>query len=128
MSQRLKSPGLIVLIIFLCVFSVRISSSDNYWVRVTNATDYYLHVIINSQSFLYVAPDDFARESFPTRNIKIKVFYSPGQDMKGKAERQFEAGGSPGPSCDNNIFCNEGPPLNVHWNVKPEDLTEHEPE
>ena len=117
-----KSLSRFVLILLILLFSVRIAPGQNYWVVITNKTDHYIHVIINNQSFLYIAPEDYIRANFPIRELQVKVFYAPGQAVTGKVERELYAPGESGGSCERNVFCNTVPLANVTWQVTVADI------
>ncbi len=57
---------------------------------VINETDHYVHVIVDSEPFLYVPPGagaTFEKKGYST--VIAIVFYSPGQGVSGTAERKF---------------------------------------
>ena len=112
----------IILIGFVLLFAVRIVPGQSYWVKITNKTDHYIHVLINDRSFLYIAPDDYIRASFAVRELEVKVIYSPAQSVSGQVERDLYAGGEGQTSCERNVICNTVPAPNVSWEVTAEDL------
>jgi len=117
-----RSLNKIILIIFMLFLAVRIGPGQSYWLKITNKTEHYIHVIVNNRSFLYVAPDDYIRGSFAVRELQVKVFYSPGQSISGRAERELQAAGEAQTSCERNVFCNTVPAPNVTWEVTAEDF------
>ncbi len=117
--HRLRLASSIILIIF---FAIRIGFGQNYWVQVVNKTAYYIHVIINDHSYLYIKPDGHFKDSFESQDIHIKVLYSPGQAITGRISRQFRGHTDSDIICDKGLFCNEEPPLSVNWFVTPDDF------
>jgi hypothetical protein len=120
---------LIFCILFFMTFSINFSWSDEDAVMtVINQTDYYLHVIIGEESFLYVSPNRAVAytpsESYAT--IVVEIFYSPGQDISGNASKTFvlEPSEFAGCTCNSSGGCDEivTPPSNEVWEVIPEDL------
>jgi hypothetical protein len=75
------------------ILPINITFGDNKGgsVQVVNSTDYYLHVKINGQPYLYIPPGSGITgkgESLTTFNVE--AFYAPGQGVSGKATRTLE--------------------------------------
>ena len=115
----IRSVGGIILIV---LFAIRIGFGQNYWVQVVNKTGYYIHAMINGRSYLYLKPEGHFKDSFDTYDIKIKVFYAPGQNISGEISRQYWGQTDSDIVCEKGIFCNEEPALSVNWLVMPEDF------
>ena len=126
MKVSRKSFNRIAFLFFFFLFSVGIAPGQNYWVKITNKTGHYIHVLINNRSFLYIAPDDYIRASFPVRELQVKAFYSPGQDVSGMAERELYAAGTSQTGCERDVICNTVPAPNVSWQVTAADLAGEE--
>lgn len=109
-------------VLLLLLFAIRISFGQNYWVQVVNKTGYYIHVLINGRSYLYVKPDGHLKDDFNSDEVKIKVLYAPGQKVTGEISRVFYASTSSDIICDRGIFCTGDPDLSVNWHVTPEDF------
>jgi len=114
-----RSIGIIVLIL---VCAIRIGFGQNYWVQVVNKTGYYIHVMVNDRSYLYIKPEGHFKDNFDTYDIKIKVFYAPGQNISAEISRQYWGKTDSDIICEKGIFCNEEPELSVNWFVTPEDF------
>jgi hypothetical protein len=59
--------------------------------QVTNKTGYFLHVYINGEPHLYLAPKHSATGSATSTTLNVTVFYAPGQGVSGIIDRTFEA-------------------------------------
>jgi hypothetical protein len=58
---------------------------------LVNRTSHYLHVIIGSRSYAFVAPGrSVAQEVGAPSVVLVDVVYSPGQGIAGSASRSFE--------------------------------------
>ncbi|MBI1805062.1 MAG: hypothetical protein HY033_08890 [Ignavibacteriae bacterium] len=57
-----------------------------------NRTSHYLHAVINGKSFVYIAPGGVVAYQLDAyANVTADVSYSPGQDIKGKTSKTFQA-------------------------------------
>ncbi len=80
-------------IVTLCFLSSYVVSyaDDNVTVTITNETQYYVHILINNATYLYVAPGGYASTETPLSTAYVEVFYSPGQGVSGRAVKQLES-------------------------------------
>jgi len=128
-ARRIRHIGFwIILFILLSPMTVSIGA-DEVSVTVINKTDYYLHVIINGNPYLYVSPEGFALyQSEGPLHTTVKAFYSPGQGVSGSATESFDLRvGGGGHSCyqDTKGECrcssepSYGPSAEV-WEVTPD--------
>ncbi len=58
-------------------------------VTIHNRTRHYLHVLINNQPYMYVAPGGSALTETGLTTVFVEVFYSPGQGISGGATREL---------------------------------------
>lgn len=105
-----------------------------------NKTKYFLHASINNESFVYIAPRGSVVMDVTAPTIVFaRVRYSPGQAVKGSAEREVNVGEtvtSSGGSntCNDNQgnSCNSTEPTVTssatagYWNVESSDLVREE--
>jgi hypothetical protein len=106
---------------------------------LTNRTRYYLHAKVNNESFVYIAPGGSAtlEVTAPTSVFAI-VHYSPGQGVKGTAERTVDitetvTSSGAASTCTSNSqegsTCHTTEPSTTssaspgRWDVLPTDLT-----
>lgn len=78
-------------VVGICFASAYVVSyeEDEVTVTVTNATAHYLHVRINDESFLYVAPGASAQTETALMSASCEAFYSPGQGASGRATKEL---------------------------------------
>ena len=83
-GSRLRNV-LLFLVFLLLVNIVTIEAgSGESKVTVANMTDHYLHIVIEGNSFLYVAPRrSVTYVTGATPEVYIEVFYAPGQQIQG---------------------------------------------
>lgn len=116
-------------VVLLLAFFVDVSSGGDVGrLTVVNDTEYYVHVIVDGDPFLYVPPGAgavFEKEGYS--RVVAKVFYSPGQGVSGSAERTFTV--SPydpaSTGCEwNNMECTSTPPSGgpLSWEVTADTL------
>jgi len=66
-------------------------SDDTGHLFIVNETAHYLHLIVEGQPYLYVAPGrEIVHEFEPQSQLFARVFYSPGQNMTGDITRTLE--------------------------------------
>jgi len=115
------------------LFSLSVSYSADITVpvTVTNRTAHYLHVLINKQSFTYVAPGIAVRTEVKTDGVIIQAVYSPGQGRPGAFEENYpttRTETSDGTSCNSDGSCEStGPqttttPVPVQVELFPQNL------
>ena len=141
-KKRLKkSTFAAVLIILIILVPYTVSLGDQLSsLTVLNQTSGYIHAIIESQPFLYIAPNEsvkFETESRRDIRVNVQVFYSPGQDISGQATNSFTLGGSridesgcgggsgsgySGGGCG--PITSPPPVLHTSWKISPEVLAQ----
>ncbi len=85
-----RLTALIAIVTILWPYMFSIASSDTTFTLV-NRTRYYLHAIVNSESFVYIAPGRSVNVKVQAPvSIYARVRYSPGQGVKGTGERTVE--------------------------------------
>jgi hypothetical protein len=136
-SKRTTVVALIIIGILLLPYTISFGDQLST-LTVVNGTAHYIHAIIDSQPFLYIAPNEsvkFETESTGNIRVNVQVFYSPGQDISGEATNSFTLGGSriddSGGGCGTGGFGSGGgcgpitsrpPVLRASWRVTPEML------
>lgn len=89
---------------FLLLFNIITVSFSDEETRLTvvNKTSYYLHVIIDGISFLYVEPErSVTKSSEPKPSMEVVAFYSPGQGISGSIAENINV-----PYNDADYGCN----------------------
>jgi hypothetical protein len=90
---------------------------------VKNKTDYYLHVYVNGEPHLYLAPMRSASASSTSTTFSVTAFYAPGQGVSGIIDRSFEADYTP--SSSSSSGCNDssdyGPSCECEKSTTPAD-------
>jgi hypothetical protein len=86
MAARISMRGTFLLLLSLLVVNV-ISvtlAGDESTVTVSNRTEHYLHVFVDTEQFLYVAPDRSVTYTTPAKpSVLVTVLYAPGQGVQG---------------------------------------------
>lgn len=82
-----RRVGFVLLLAVLLIPPTVSIGSDGVSVRLVNQTRYYLHIIIDNQPFLYIAPGGSASHQSSDLSAGVKVFYSPGQGVSGSMDR-----------------------------------------
>lgn len=77
-----------VIVLFASGYVVSVGDG-NVTVTIHNGTRHYLHVLINNQPYLYVAPGGSALTETGLTTVFVEVFYSPGQGISGGATREL---------------------------------------
>jgi len=77
-----------VVVLFASGYVVSIENSE-VTVTIHNRTRHYLHVLINNQPYLYVAPGGSALTETGLTTVFVEVFYSPGQGISGGATKEL---------------------------------------
>jgi hypothetical protein len=62
---------------------------DGVTITISNLTRYYLHVMIDNSSHLYVAPGGVVQTETQLSSAFVEVFYSPGQGVSGRAQKEL---------------------------------------
>jgi len=116
-------------VVLLLAFFVDVSTGGDVGrLTVVNDTEHYVHVIVDGDPFLYVPPGAgavFEKEGYS--RVVAKVFYSPGQDISGSAERTFTVSPYDPASTGcvwNNMECTSTPPSGgpLSWEVTADTL------
>jgi hypothetical protein len=97
-------------VVIVCFSSAYVVSFEDGEVPVTisNGTRHYLHMLINNQPYLYVAPGGSASLGVMWSTVHVEVLYSPGQGISGRAVRDLTSvttttySGGESRSCHNN--------------------------
>ena len=87
---------LILAAVALLPFSLSFGADDEVQLTVINNTFYYLHVILNGEPNLYIAPGRSTTLTTPVNvptTISATAFYAPGQGVRGSATESFTIGG-----------------------------------
>ena len=82
----------VLLFVFLILPLTITFGEDEAKMTVVNKTGHFLHVIMNGDAFLYVAPErsvTYAAESGSDLHMLVDVFYSPGQEVSEETQRSF---------------------------------------
>lgn len=81
-----------VLAVFLFLLPYAVSSgSDGARFTLINRTDYFLHAVIDNETFVYIPPGvSITRQTSGLYSVSAEVTYSPGQGKTGSASRIFE--------------------------------------
>jgi hypothetical protein len=122
----------LVLLVFLLRYVVSFAS-DQVGTTVLNHTPRYLHVVINNKPFLYVAPGSSV-ETESGLTAFVEVFYSPGQGISGRAQKELtstvteEHSGSADCSNNRSNGCDDETSSSrsaspLLWDVTPSDLS-----
>lgn len=79
------------LIAITCFASSYVISFDENSVSITivNRTRYYLHILIDKDPHLYVAPGGSVHSETRMQSAFVEVLYSPGQGISGRAEKEL---------------------------------------
>jgi hypothetical protein len=135
--------GILRLVVIFCFTSTYVVSyeDDDVSVTVTNLTGHYLHILIDTRTFLYVGPGGRAQIETPAYTAFVEVFYSPGQGISGRATRELTSvtnttySGGSNRSCSNrndkqgcdysDVTSAEASRTRtpMSWTVYPEDLS-----
>lgn len=105
MFKRITVKGLLILVALLIAVNVLtvIASGDQTSLTVANLTEHYLHIFINSEPYLYIAPDRSVTYSCEARPmLMVESIYAPGQGISGSAADTVEipyVGSREGCSC-----------------------------
>ena len=86
MFEKITLRGLLVLLLTLLLINVVAVSigSEESSLTVANHTQHYLHIFIDGDPFLYVAPErSVTYVSAPKPDILVTAIYSPGQGIHG---------------------------------------------
>ncbi len=123
----------LAIVFILSPYMFSIANTDTTF-TLSNRTHYYLHAIINNQSFVYIAPGGSVTVNItaPT-SLDAQVRYSPGQTAKGQGERTIDIPETVTKSqvantCFGDIYaCNPTEPKTTaspaRWDVVSTDLT-----
>ncbi len=81
---------LLAIVFILSPYMFSIANTDTTF-TLRNRTHYYLHAIIDNQSYVYIAPGGSVTVNVtaPT-SVDAQVRYSPGQTAKGEGERTID--------------------------------------
>jgi len=77
-----------VIVLFASGYVISVEDTD-VTVTIHNRTRHYLHVLINNQPYLYVAPGGSALTETGLSTVFVEVFYSPGQGVSGGATKEL---------------------------------------
>jgi hypothetical protein len=79
--------------VMICFASGYVVSYEDGGVTVTisNGTSHYLHVLIDNQSYVYVAPGASAQTETGRFTVYVEAYYSPGQGVSGRAVRELSS-------------------------------------
>ena len=90
LQDRGDGPRRVVFVLFLAILLIPPTvsiGSDGFSIRLVNQTRYYLHVLIDNTSLLYVAPGGWVSHQANTLSAEVRVLYSPGQGISGSMDR-----------------------------------------
>ena len=98
-NRKFSLPYLF-LILFSLMFTVGISVDyDAKW-SISNNTDYYIHVIVNNEPYLYVRSHGSILVETESQIVEVKAFYAPGQLISGSVTRKYTAASSDERGCE----------------------------
>jgi hypothetical protein len=123
-SSLTRVIRLVALLIFV-PYTVTFGDSEGT-LTVYNETLYFIHVIMNNDSYLYVGPgrsSTFATDEQTT--VHVQVFYAPGQGIEGSAQNNFVIGGNVYKSdCTSGTnTCSTDPEFaSASWTITPDTL------
>jgi len=103
---RRRAGFLLLLAVLLIPPTVSIGS-DGVSVRLVNQTRYYLHMIVDNQPFLYIAPGGWVAHQSNDLSAGVKVFYSPGQGVSGSMDRIVSSAMVQSSTADCRSDCNK---------------------
>jgi hypothetical protein len=89
-TKPLKYYLLLAFIFFMSPLSISFGDSQATF-SVLNKTGYFLHVYINGEPYLYLAPMRRATLQSATITFDVTAFYAPGQGVSGVIDRIFDA-------------------------------------
>ena len=140
-----RSPKLTTMLtILLLLLPYTVSFGDGgLSFTLMNSTSHYLHAMINGKPYLYIAPQCMVAVELSTYSgVVAEVAYSPGQGIKGKTSKTFEAvihttenanesgtcsSGSGGNTCSSNSATESTTSVSpITWTVEPSDLQSNE--
>lgn len=110
----------LVLVLFPYVVML---GEDRVFVRATNQTQHYLHIIINGTPFLYVsAGRTVFLEAEGGNDILMEAFYAPGQQITGRVEQSvhvptYQVDCSSG-GCEEGVGSSSNNPF--VWDITPD--------
>ena len=106
MFESITARGLLILLALLIVVNVVtvIASGDESSLTVANLTEHYVHIFIENEPFLYIAPEHSVTYSCGARpTLTVASTYAPGQGVSGSAADTIEipyVGSREGCSCE----------------------------
>ena len=101
---------IVAILLVLLPYSLSFGDDQTTFTLINN-TPYFLHAVINGKAYLYIAPyGNVVSDINAYSGATATVTYSPGQNIKGKATREFTVeiqtssnySGSRGSDCSNN--------------------------
>ena len=134
MYQKFTLRGLfgILLLLFLANLVTVTMASEESTLTVANRTEHYLHIIIDGEAYLYVAPEySVVHATPPKTTMLVSALYSPGQEIRGSVLDTVSVpyrGAQHGCTCTaetNRHECFYNPPTGgaSRLEIYPEDLT-----
>lgn len=84
------SYSTIALVLFLLSMPLSFGDKDTGQLEVINRTEHFLHLIIDGDPYLYVAPtQSIVHEAKHDYSFFVTAFYSPGQGVTARIEREL---------------------------------------
>ena len=134
MSPRIaigRYCGLLLLLLLVNIVTVSLAD-ENSNLTVVNKTTRYIHVIVDGEPYLYVAPERAVIHQAPaTATMLVTAFYSPGQGLTGSLIDTIDVpyrAAREGCACDEGDWgeCYYTPAAGgaVRLEVRPEDLND----
>jgi len=136
-GRRWGSPAAMIIVLLIMLWPYAISvSDDGVAVTVINNTRYFLHITINGEHYLYVAPGgSVAQQTNSLATVVLEAAYSPGQQVTGSGSKAVDpvrvdqvnntsscADTHGGNDCMSTTSANANI-TPVSWTVTPADLT-----
>lgn len=103
----LKFYLLIGFLFFIIPLSVSYGDGQGS-VAVINKTDYFLHVYIDGEPHLYVAPMHRASREAAKTSFDVTAFYAPGQGVSGIIDTTLEVSYTPPTTRSSGCWDNSG--------------------
>lgn len=86
--KKISFPLVFLMIIIPITISYGLDSAS---LRVINSTDYFLHVIIDGNPYLYISPQGSVSYNAEGKtSFHVQAYYSPGQEISGTADSTLD--------------------------------------
>lgn len=127
---RFRFPTLL-LALLLVTLPLGWTLGGNTAIKIINHTDYYLHVFIDGDSFLYIPPTHGVGKDYESHTVvaNVRVLYAPGQAVSGSVTREMSASAitTTELDCGDEWWCRSDTrtvPGHASWTVVPSDFVD----